>query len=224
MIKLALHKVLGGIGVNFDIYYSETAREELHDMSEKRLDQLSERVDRLRTGEWQNGTRVKKLRSINHKRTIYEARTDNARRMLFTIVKNRKIAEQAALLIFHFEVEHDKVIRTARSLMQDDYDMRQYNQEEEQVCSLKEFREETKAIWMNNNEDFHTYLNQLKSYELDDETLLRLIRRKELNEDEFHEMKISLSNEQRKFAQAPLPFLLVEQQEVVKLPSLFTSY
>ncbi|CQR46292.1 ATP-dependent DNA helicase PcrA [Paraliobacillus sp. PM-2] len=194
--------------MNFGIYYSDTAREELLNMSEKRIAQLSKRIDCLRNGKWQNGTRVKKLRSINHKRTIYEAREDNARRMLFTIVKNRQVAKQAALLIFHFEVDHDRVIRTAKTLMQDDYDKHQYDQEEEQICSLEEFTEETKPIWGNEAEHFHTYLNQLKSYELDDDTLLRLMRSKELNENEFFEMKISLSSEQRNFARAPLPFLL----------------
>ncbi|WP_127532988.1 UvrD-helicase domain-containing protein [Paenibacillus kobensis] len=194
--------------MKYEIYFTDSANEELQGMPRDRFDQLSVRLERLRNGDWGNGTRVKKLRSINRARTIYEARADRARRMLFTIVKNRETNRKAALLIFHFEVEHDDVIRTASVLLQEEYTPERYEEEKPKSCSLDELVSETQPVWTEEQDLFYCYLNQLKSYELDEDSVIRLMQSKEMAGNEYVRFKLSLSPEQRSYAEAPLPILL----------------
>ncbi|HYU33635.1 MAG TPA: hypothetical protein VEW48_15900, partial [Thermoanaerobaculia bacterium] len=72
-------------------------------------------LDRLRAGQWQGGTRVKRLRGIG--RPVYEARTDSGDRLLFTMVRSAD-AQNPDRLVPHLQVwdlvPHDDAERTAR--------------------------------------------------------------------------------------------------------------
>ncbi|HKI06319.1 MAG TPA: UvrD-helicase domain-containing protein [Thermoanaerobaculia bacterium] len=72
-------------------------------------------LQRLREGHWGGGTRVKRLRGIG--RPVYEARTDSADRLLFTVTRSA-LADQPDRFASHLQiwdlVEHDDVERTAR--------------------------------------------------------------------------------------------------------------
>jgi tetratricopeptide (TPR) repeat protein len=72
-------------------------------------------LTRLREGQWNGGTRVKRLRGVG--RPVYEARTDSGDRLLFTMVRSAD-AEQPDRLRSHLQiwdlVAHDDAERVAR--------------------------------------------------------------------------------------------------------------
>lgn len=197
-----------GLLVKYAVFCTDEATKELQSVSERRVYEFQRRVELLQNGQWQNGTRVKKLRSLNKKRTIYEARVDKARRMLFSVLRSREPEIKASLLIFHFEVEHDKVIHRASQILQDRYSRKEYELEIDKECSVDDVVEESKNQWQNEEDMYNRHLDQLKSFELDDDTFLRMLKRKEMNEQQFWDLKLSLSTEQRAILKDPLPILL----------------
>jgi tetratricopeptide (TPR) repeat protein len=70
---------------------------------------------RLRDGHWGGGTRVKRLRGVG--RPLYEARTDDGDRLLFTVARSAA-GDHPDRLVAHLQVwdlvEHDDVVRVAR--------------------------------------------------------------------------------------------------------------
>lgn len=70
---------------------------------------------RLREGHWGGGTRVKRLKGVDH--PVFEARTDSGDRLLFTM-KRSALADQPDILASHLLiwdlVAHDDAERTAR--------------------------------------------------------------------------------------------------------------
>lgn len=121
----------------YRVCIEDHAKRELQIKSGRDLDLLDKRIEWLRNGNWKNGTRVKKLKAINRNMVIYEARVDKARRMLFSLVPSLEENNQTEIMIFHLAVEHDDVIRTARTIFQEEeYSAEEYQRSEEIVLDL----------------------------------------------------------------------------------------
>lgn len=89
-------------------------------------------VDRLRRGEWNGGTRVKRLRGVP--RPVYEARLDGADRLLFTMgtsAVRSATGDQALHLLLWDWVKHDQAVRFARRNLAPEAEFLEFQVEEE---------------------------------------------------------------------------------------------
>lgn len=182
------------------------AKEELQSLSINEVSLIDKRLHMLKQGHWKNGTRVKKLRAVNKQVNIFEARVDKGNRMLFTLFYDSEL-DETVVLVFRLSIHHDDVIRTAQSVLDDEIDYELYEKEEIITGeSFQEFAEEQKDLWKADH-FFHQF-QQLKAYEIDEETLTRFMMKQEENADEFWEMKLRLTSEQRALLSKPLPLLI----------------
>ncbi|WLR52632.1 AAA family ATPase [Bacillus tianshenii] len=191
----------------FTVCFAEQAKSELQSLDSNELELVDKRIESLRNGRWKNGTRVKKLRSINKKLTVFEARVDRGNRMLFTLYPEPSDERnKTIILIFNLSVKHDDVIHTARYVLDDQISMEEYINEKELEQPFTDFVKETESIW--NQQHFFNQFDQLKSYEIDEETIIRFMQKDEVNADEFWDLKLRLTKEQRDVLNQPLPILM----------------
>ncbi|OLO38938.1 hypothetical protein BTR23_10350 [Alkalihalophilus pseudofirmus] len=191
----------------YTVCLSEEAKEEFQTKTIAELDQVNKRIEMLRNGFWKNGTRVKKLKSINKKLMIFEARVNDGDRMLFTLYPDQNEHEKKTIiLIFHLSVKHDHVIRMASNILNDEINMVEYEVEQEQEASFEELVHETEPIW--NQSIFYHQFDQLKSYEIEEETITRFMNKRDMAPDEFWDLKLKLTTEQRQLLNQPLPILI----------------
>ncbi|MBU3112699.1 leucine-rich repeat domain-containing protein [Clostridium lacusfryxellense] len=193
----------------FEICLSEDARDEMRRKSNEEVYKLHERMDLLMKGLWGGGTRVKKLHAINKKKCIYEARIDKARRMLFSIMPKAEnsSSNKALIYIYHLGLEHDKVIRVAKSILGNDYTQELYEVEQ---CTDENIEKiiEHESKYYSNQYEIYTYLNNSKFYLMNEEDLIRVINKKELTKDEIIDFQLKLSQEQYELMIKPLPMLI----------------
>ncbi|MDR4985657.1 AAA family ATPase [Bacillus cereus] len=182
------------------------AKEELQVLAADEVSLIDKRLYMLKRGHWKNGTRVKKLRAINKQVNIFEARIDKGNRMLFTLFYDSEL-DETVILVFRLSIHHDDVIRTAQSVLDDEIDYELYEKEEITTGeSFIEFAEQQGDLWKADH--FFYQFQQLKAYEIDEETLTRFMMKQDENADEFWEMKLRLTSEQRALLSKPLPLLI----------------
>ncbi|MDF2721490.1 MAG: UvrD/REP helicase [Paenibacillus sp.] len=190
----------------FEICLSPEAQREI---SAKRADKnlIQKRIERLQAGHWDGGTYVKTLKGVERKGMILEARVDDSKRMLFTLQPLEKDGQtRTALYIFHLAVSHDRVMRTARTLLDRPITLEEYNRIPDEQLELSELAEQSKPAWPEQRL-FHSYISNLKFYQLDDEDWCRFFNTPD-DEHEEMEFKLKLVEEQREAAAEPLPLLL----------------
>jgi len=190
----------------YTICLHHKAKDELQSFSATEIGEIEKRLRMLKQGHWQNGTRVKKLRAVNKQLNMFEARIDGGNRMLFTLFYDSELAE-TVVLVFRLLLHHDDVIRTARVILDDDLDYSLYEEEEITAGeSFQAFAEDQVALWK--DDYFFHQFQQLKAYEIDEDTLTRFMMKQDENADEFWEMKLRLTREQRALLSKPLPLLI----------------
>ncbi|HWL24796.1 MAG TPA: 3'-5' exonuclease [Ureibacillus sp.] len=190
----------------YSIYLTESAKEEMQSIRSNEIEKVSERLNLLKNGFWKNGTRVKKLRSLN-KIAIYEARVDRAKRMLFTPIPiSEEGVNKTAIMVFHLSVEHDKVIRTARNILGEEFNQEAYiTAEETNEITLEQIVEEVNSTWY--PEYYYPFTNQ-KMYCIDEDTIIRFMQKEDVAPDEFWDIKLRLTEEQLEVLDKPLPILM----------------
>ncbi|WP_147041528.1 UvrD-helicase domain-containing protein, partial [Marinococcus halophilus] len=162
------------------------------------------RIKSLEAGQWQNGTRVKKLKALSSDRLVFEARIDEAKRMLFSFYPTKD--EKSALVIFHLALQHDDVIRTARTILNENYEVSHYELEEAEEENVEDLVVNTKKYW--NQPMHHNEFINLKKYEVDEDTIIRLMKTNDLGTEEMWELKLALHKEQQEVLETPLPVLM----------------
>ncbi|SOC22754.1 AAA domain-containing protein [Ureibacillus xyleni] len=190
----------------YTVCLHDYAKEEVQTLSVDEMNRVEKRLHRLRNGLWKNGTRVKRLQAVNKKLNIFEARIDKGNRMLFSIYYDSDLLE-TIILVFRLSLHHDDVIRIARTIVDDDLDYELYQTEEiETTESFEQFANHHKELWKNDYY-FHQF-QQLKAYEIDEETLTRFMMKQDEDLEEFWEMKLRLTSEQRSLLKMDLPLLI----------------
>lgn len=190
----------------YSIYLTETAKKEIQTIQASKINSILERLTLLEKGHWKNGTRVKKLRSVN-KLPIYEARVDKGNRMLFTLVPITEWGKnKTAIMIFHLSVAHDAVVRTAKNIIGASFTEQMYEEAEEaMIDTIVSLEEESKKWWY--PQYYAPFVHQ-KMYAIDEETFIRFMQKEELAPEEFWNMKLKLTDEQFEVLEKPLPVLM----------------
>ena len=190
----------------YTICLHERAKKELQSLSPDEMSLVDKRLHRLMQGYWKNGTRVKKLQAINKQLNIFEARVHRGNRMLFTLYYDSEL-EETVILVFRLFLHHDDVIRIAQSILDDELDYEAYETEEIITGeSFQRFADDHEDLWRTDH--FFQQFQQLKVYEIDNETLTRFMMKQDEDPDEFWEMKLRLTGEQRALLSKPLPLLI----------------
>ncbi|WP_409344240.1 UvrD-helicase domain-containing protein [Paenibacillus sp. MBLB4367] len=135
--------------------------------------------------------------------TIYEARIDKARRMLFTLFRPIE-SDRMEIMIFHPAVAHDDVIHEAKSIFGvSEFERHVYEESPEIELDLTE----EQKTWELQT-PFFQRVDQLKAFELDDESILRFLARTEIASQEFWELKLRLNPYQRELVKLDMPLLI----------------
>lgn len=192
----------------YNICLSLEAKEELFNKKEKELFKVNDTIEDLKKGLWKNGTRVKKLHAVNKKKCIYEARVDKARRMLFSVQKQSGNLEPL-IFIYNIIVEHDRVIRTAQSILGENYTEELYISDEksERIETIESLVENEKIHYPEQSQIF-SILDDVKSYEFTEDDLLRILYKDNITEDDLIDFKLRLTKEQKELINKSLPMLI----------------
>ncbi len=193
----------------FEIYISEEAKEELQSKNQGQLDKIYKSVDNLKNGLWGNGTRVKKLHDINKNMCIYEARVDQARRLIFSLMPDedgKLMIDKSSIFIHYMYLEHDKVILKAKRILGGDFDESAYNVAKEKNGKLEQLLEEEKKY--KNQNEVYFYIDSSKNYVLTEEDYLKFFNKKDDSKKDIITFQLKLSSEQKELLNMPLPLLI----------------
>lgn len=192
----------------YELCLSYQAYNEIISKNKDEQNNIIDTMDKLREGLWKGGTRVKKLHSLNRKKCIYEARNDGARRMLFSVhpKKQRDNKDKAIIYVHCISLAHDDVIRTAKNILNEDYDDERYYIEKECRESLNDIIDKEK--FYPEQYQVYLYLEKAKFNILKEEDLIRFFNKNHHSKDEILEFEIKLKEEQKEILEKPLPLLI----------------
>lgn len=193
---------------NLKIYLTEQATKELRGLSRQDGDAFGRLIDKLRMGFWDNGTRVKKLRGVGGHRCILEARLDDSRRMLFTLMPDpAALTPEVALIVLHPIVRHDDVRRRATVWLRDSMVLDEIVGDRGRVPeTVDELVDAYRSEWPEQHL-FHQELGLAKKFEATEEMFVRYMMSLE-EQDEEIDFRLALHPEQLALLKKPLPLLM----------------